>query len=141
MTIRRQARKDNDADTVVISFRLPRTLADKLDEIASGDTRSRANFVARTLAQAISLEPAIDTIATIQKLLCADIEKNPDGIQAEYGRGQLHGARWMLSAFFGDRAARRANRMACKKTGLPMPHVLPLQPDGQRYGFDMEAEF
>lgn len=128
-------------ETVVVSFRLPRSVVRKIDEIASGDTRSRANFIARILSQAVSLEPGIRTVESIQKLLCDEVGRNPNSIQAEYVRGSMHGARWMLAAFFGDRAVRWVNHRAREKTGLPMPNVLPMQADGERYGFDSEADF
>jgi hypothetical protein len=127
-------------NTVVISFRAPRDLVAQLDEIASGDQRTRANFIVNTLTKAVSLEPAINTIAQILPTLVELDRKSPDSIQTEYSRGLMHGARWMLSAFFGKRAVRRVNQLVRLRTQLPMPHVVALAEDGNRYGFDSEAD-
>jgi len=131
---------DEESETVVISFRAPRALVTKLDEIASGDQRTRANFIVSTLTKAASLEPAISTIEQILPRLVELHQKSPDSTQAEYHRGLMNGARWMLSAFFGDRAMHWVNREVKQRTHLPMPHVVPLAEDGNRYGFDSEAD-
>lgn len=127
-------------DTVVISFRAPRTLVTQLDEIARGDQRTRANFIVSTLTRAATLEPAVNTIEQILPQLVKLDQKAPDSIQTEYYRGLMNGARWMLSAFFGDRAMRWVNQQVKQRTHLPMPHVIALAEDGNRYGFDSEAE-
>ena len=129
-----------ESDSVVISFRAPRSLVNKLDEIASGDQRTRANFIVRTLTNAATLGPAIGTIEQILPRLVELDQKSPDSTQAEYSRGLMNGARWMLSSFFGDRAMRWVNREVKERTHLPMPHILPLEEDGNRYGFDSEAD-
>jgi len=116
-------------------------LVKELDEIAKGDDRTRANFVVRALSHAVSLEPAIQTIEQIVPRLVEEHEKNPDSIQAEFWRGVLSGARWMLMSFFDKRAVRWVNQQVREKTKLPMPHVVPMQPDGHRYGFDTEADW
>ena len=131
---------DEESDSVVISFRAPRSLVTKLDEIASGDQRTRANFIVRTLTNAATLGPAIGTIKLILPTLVELHQKSPDSTQAEYHRGLMNGARWMLSSFFGDRAMRWVNREVKERTHLPMPHILPLEEDGNRYGFDSEAD-
>jgi hypothetical protein len=66
--------------------------------------------------------------------------KNPDSMQAEFWRGAMAGARSMLLAFFGKRAVRWVNQKARERTKLPMPHVVPMQDDGHRYGIDSEAD-
>lgn len=131
----------SSGDTVVVSFRAPRELVAQLDEIAKGDQRTRANFIVRTLTHAITLEPAIVTIEQIQTRLVELAAKDPNSVQTEYYRGAMGGARSILSTFFGKRAIRWVNRRVRQRTGLPMPHVIPLSEDGNRYGFDTEADF
>jgi hypothetical protein len=133
-------RSEAEDDTVVISFRAPRKLVEELDKFASGDQRTRANFIVLTLSHAVFLEPAIQTIAQILKPFSEEHTKNPDSVEAEHWRGVMTGARWMLGAFFGDRTVRWVNRKVREKTNLPMPHAVPLQADGMRYGFDSEAD-
>jgi predicted transcriptional regulator len=97
-------------ETVVVSFRAPRELVTELDEIAKGDQRTRANFIVRTLTHAVTLEPAITIIEQIQARLVELASKDPDGIQTEYYRGAMGGARSILAAFFSKRAIRWVNR-------------------------------
>lgn len=130
----------SEPDTVVVSFRAPRSLISDLDELAKGDDRTRANFIVRTLSQAVSLEPAIQTMEQILPRLIEEHEKNPDSMQAEFWRGVMSGARWMLMAFFNKRAVRWVNQKVRERTKLPMPHVVPMQADGFRYGIDTEAD-
>ena len=128
------------SDTMVVSFRAPRSLVAELDEIANGDDRTRANFIVRTISHAVSLEPGIQTIEQILPRLVEEHEKNPDSIQSEYWRGAMGGARSVIMAFFGKRAMRWVNQRVREKTKLPMPHVIPAQPNGHRYGIDTEAD-
>lgn len=139
MTAKHKEPTDSD-ETAVVSFRAPRQLIAHLDEIAKGDQRTRANFIVRTLTHAATLEPAIVTIEQILPRLAELAEKNPDGIQTEYYRGAMGGARSMLAAFFGKRAIRWVDQQVRQRTGLPMPTVIPLSEDGNRYGFDTEAD-
>lgn len=137
-----QDRKAPDVgDTVVVSFRAPRELVLQLDEIAKGSQRSRANFIVRTLTHAANLEPAVVAMEQIQRHLVELDNKNPDSLQTEYYRGVMAGARDIIAAFFGKRAIRWVNHKVRERTKLPMPHVIPLSEDGNRYGFDSEADF
>lgn len=129
-----------DSDTVVVSFRAPRSLVKELDQIARRDDRTRANFIVRTLSQAVSLEPAVQTVEQMLPTLNEEHKKNPDSMQSEFWRGAMAGARSMLAAFFGKRAVRWVNQRVRERTKLPIPHVVPMQDDGNRYGFDSEAD-
>lgn len=129
-----------EGDTVVVSFRAPQKLVELLDEIAQGDQRTRANFIVRTLTQAASLEPGIDVIERILPRLLEEHDRDPDSVQAESSRGEMRGARAMIAAFFGKRAIRWVNQQVRQKTKLPIPHVVPLDRDGNRYGIDSEAD-
>ena len=141
MPAKKQIQGDGTADTVVVSFRAPRKLLDQLDKIAQGDQRTRANFIVRTLTQAVTLEPAIDVVGRILPMLVEEDKKDPDSIQTEFHRGLMAGARWIIGAFFGKRAIRWVNHQVRQKTNLPMPHTIAVAPDGNRYGFDSEADF
>jgi len=134
------ANDPSGSDTVVISFRAPRELVSQLDDIAKGDQRSRANFIVRTLTNAVTLEPAISVIKELQPRLVELAGKDPDGLRTEYRRGAMGGARSMLAAFFGKRAISWVNQRVREQTGLPMPTIIPLSDDGTRCGFDPEAD-
>ncbi len=141
MPVKRQKTTDSISDSVVVSFRAPRELVNQLDRIAQGDQRTRANFIVRTLTQAVTLEPAVEVIEQIQRMLVQEDEKDSNSIQTEFNRGLMGGARWILGAFFGKRTIRWVNQQVRKRTNLPMPHTIPLAPDGNRYGIDSEADF
>ncbi len=129
-----------EVDTVVASFRAPRKLVEALDEIAKGDQRTRSNFIVRTLTQAVSLEPGIEVIERILPRLIEEDQRNPDSPQAESSRGEMRGARAMIAAFFGKRAVGWINQRVREKQKLPIPHVVPLDRDGNRHGIDLEAD-
>lgn len=141
MTNVKDARSDPNEPTVVVSFRAPQSLVTKLDEFARHDQRTRANFLVRILGQAVTLDPAIEVVEQILPSLVEEDRKNQDSIQAEYLRGAMAGARSVISAFFGNRAMRWVNQRVRARTKLPIPHTIPLQDDGNRYGFDSEADF
>jgi hypothetical protein len=137
---KRKRQTPDTEESVVVSFRVPRSLAVELEEIAKRDDRSRANFITRTLTHAVSLEPAIQTIAEIVPRLLEEHEKDPNSIQCEYWRGMRRGASAMLDAFFGRRALRWVNQKVREKTNLPIAHAIQMDRDGNRYGFDSEAD-
>jgi hypothetical protein len=123
---------DVPADTVVVSFRAPRQLVEELDKIAQGDQRTRANYIVRTLTQAVTLKPAIDVVGRILPVFVEEVNKDSESIQAEFHCGMMTGARWTIEAFFGKRAIRWVNHKVRQQTKLPMPHTVALAPDGYR---------
>lgn len=133
-------RVDSPAESVVVSFRAPRNLVDQLDTIAQGDQRTRANFIVRTLTHAVTLEPAIQVIEQVMPALYREHCKNPDSPRCEGLRGELRGARAVAAAFFGKRAVRWIEERVRERTKVPIPHVVPLSEDGNRYGFDSGAD-
>ncbi len=141
MPTKKQKPTDLSSDTIVVSFRAPRDLVNQLDKFALGDQRTRANFIVRTLTQAVTLEPAIQVIEQILPMLVEEDKRDSGSIQTEYNRGLMMGARWVIEAFFGKRAIRWVNQRVRTRTGLPMPHAIALARDGNRYGFDSEADF
>jgi hypothetical protein len=140
MPIQKGSADDLEAQGVVVSFRAPRALVKQLDELARGDQRTRANLIVRILTHAVTLEPAVHVMEQILPILVKEDKKNPNSVQAEFYRGIMSGARWMIGAFFGRRAVRWVNTEVKQRTKLPMPHVVPLAADGNRYGFDSEAD-
>jgi hypothetical protein len=140
MAARKPAPTDSSGDTVVVSFRARRELVAQLDEIARGDQRTRANFIVRTLTHGLTLEPAIVTMEHILPRLVELAEKDSAGIQTQFYRGAMFGARSMLAAFFGKGAMRWVNGQVKKRTGLPMPTVNPPSEDGTLSTVDTEAD-
>jgi hypothetical protein len=81
---------------------------------------------------------AIRVIEEIVKMLKAEEAANPDSPQAEYARGGLWGAKWMLAALLGSGAKDDVLCTVRKRVG-PIPHIVGLAADGNRYGWDSDA--
>jgi hypothetical protein len=124
----------------VISFRLDKGTLDRMDALAEQELRSRGNMVM------VTLKRSTDAIVILQRHLEFLVEelhqeskRNPDSPQAEYCRGELHATKWVAALFLGERAKDGLLDAVRKKTGLPIPHIVPLASDGNRYGFDIDA--
>jgi hypothetical protein len=55
-------------------------------------------------------------------------------------RGQLHGAKFMLSELRGAAFKDHVLREVRKRIKKPFPHIIALAPDGNRYGWDSDAD-
>lgn len=74
----------------------------------------------------------------MRMLLEAERDNEREGIQ-EYARGGFHGAKWVVSALLGDRVKDEILSEIRRETGRPIPHIVGLARDGQRYGWDLDA--
>jgi len=124
----------------VISFRVPRDVLEKFDRIAEMERRPRASMIR------VMMENSINAITIVTRNLEWQVnvmheleEKSPDSPQLEYRRGQLHAMKHLLAIFFGEQTKDKILQTVREKTGLPIPHILPLGPDGERFGLDMDA--
>ena len=125
----------------ILHFRTDSELVERLDRLAADERRTRANLIEKLLADAIDLETPIRIIELIVNMLNSEVERRgEDSVQAEYIRGQLHGAKWMLAELRGSNVKGRVCDEIRKRTGRPFPHIVPLAPDGKRYGFDSDAD-
>lgn len=125
----------------VVHFRTDRELLERLDIVAAGERRTRANLIEKLLTEATDLEAPTRVIELIVKMLNVEVERRgEDSVQAEYVRGQLHGAKWMLAELHGSGVKGRVCDEVRRRSGRPFPHILPLAPDGKRYGFDSDAD-
>ena len=86
---------------------------------------------------------AIDVVTRhlewLVKNLHDEEQRDPNSPQAEYFRGQLHDTKWLLGVFCGERVRDGVLTRVRQQTQLPMPHIVPLDRDGNRYGFDSDA--
>jgi hypothetical protein len=125
----------------VLNFRTDRQLVERLDKLAAEENRTRANLMERLLSEATDMERAVRVVELIVRTLYSEVERRgEDSVQAEYVRGQLHGAKWMLDQLRGARIKDRVCQEVRKRTEKPFPHIVPLAPDGKRYGFDSDAD-
>jgi hypothetical protein len=125
----------------VLNFRTERELVERLDKTAAEENRTRASLMERILIEATDIERPVRAIELIVRTLYSEIERRgEDSVQSEYMRGQLHGAKWMLAELRGARTKDRVCQEVRKRTGRPFPHIVPLAPDGKRYGFDSDAD-
>jgi hypothetical protein len=124
----------------VVSFRISAQLLSRLDKLARKEMRTRGNMIMVQLHRSLSV---IDVVSQHLEWLVTNLHeeegKNPDSPQAEYFRGQLHDTKWLLRVFCGEHVTEEVIARIRRKTQLPMPHVVRLASDGNRYGFDSDA--
>jgi hypothetical protein len=127
-----------DRETVIVSFRAPIELAKRLDELAQGDQRNRANFVLKVLTSVASAhEPLVQYGAFLLKAFHDLRAKDPVSRETEFRRGEIAGWKRTLVASYGADIAEQIILRARELAKLPVPHSGTLAPDGSGYeGFD-----
>jgi predicted transcriptional regulator len=127
-------------DVEVISFRVPKDVLNKFDRVAEMERRPRASMIRALMENSVNAMAIVARNLEWQVKMMADLEaKHPDSPQLEYRRGQLHATKALLAVFFGERTKDRTLQMVRERTGLPIPHVIALDQDGNRYGWDSDA--
>ncbi len=124
----------------VISFRIGPQLLARLDKLAKSEMRSRGNMIMVQLNRSMATIGVVTRrLESLVKVLSEEEQRNPDSPQAEYWRGALHDTKWLLGVFCGEQVRDEVLARVRRKTQLPMPHVVRLDHDGKRYGFDADA--
>jgi len=127
-------------DVEVVSFRVPKDILGQFDRVAEIGRHSRASMIRAMMERSVKAVTMMTRYLEWQVKIMADLEaKYPDGPQLEYRRGQLHAMKAMLSAFLGERTKDHILQKVRENTGLPIPHIVPLDPDGNRSGWDSDA--
>jgi predicted transcriptional regulator len=127
-------------DVEVISFRVPRDVLEKFDRLAEMERRPRAGMIRAMMENSINAITIVTRNLEWQVKTMAELEaKSPDSPQLEYRRGQLHATKYLLATFFGERTKDLILQKVREQTGLPIPHIIPLDRDGNRHGFDSDA--
>ena len=131
---------DKDALTEVVSFRIGRNLLEQLDRMARKEMRTRGNLIMVLLDRSQKAKEVVGNhLEWLVKTLHEEEARNPDSPQAEYWRGELHAVKWMAALFLGEHEKAAILERIRRRTNLPIPHIVPLAPDGNRYGFDSDA--
>lgn len=131
---------DKEQLTEVVSFRMTAQLLARLDKLAKAEMRTRGNTVMVQLHRSLSGIGVVSKhLEWLVKNLHEEEGRNPDTPQAEYLRGELHDTKWLLGLFCGQHVREEVLARVRQRTGLPMPHIVPLAPDGNRYGYDVDA--
>jgi hypothetical protein len=127
-----------DRETVIISFRTPVELANRLDQLAQGDQRNRGNFILKILtAIASAHEPLVQYGVFLLKAFHDFRIKDPVSRETEFWRGQIAGWKRSLVTSYGADIAEQIILRAREAAKLPVPHSGTLSPDGSGYeGFD-----
>jgi hypothetical protein len=95
----------------------------------------------RVLAQAPELLRATELIELIVVSFYGEVQRKGKGSpQSEYLRGMLNGAKSMLAELRGQAIKEQVLNEARERIGQPLPSALALAEDGNRYGWDIEAE-
>jgi hypothetical protein len=127
-----------DRETVIVSFRAPVELVKRLDELAEGDQRNRANFILKLLtAVASAHEPLVQDGVFWLQAFHGSYAKSPVSSETEFWRGKIAGWKRSLVTSYGADIAERIILRAREVAKLPVPHSGTLAPDGSGYeGFD-----
>jgi len=126
--------------TEVVSFRISPQLLARLDKLAKSEMRSRGNMIMAQLNRSMAgIDIVTRRLEWLVSTLHEEEQRNPDSPQAEYWRGALHDTKWLLRVFCGQQVGEEVLARVRQKTRLPMPHVVGLDHDGNRYGFDSDA--
>jgi len=129
-----------NAGVEVVSFRIPKDILEKFDRIAEMEHRPRAAMIRAMMENSINAVTIVARNLEWQVNMMADLEaKYPNSPQLEYRRGQLHATKALLATFFGERTKDDILQTVRENTGRPIPHIVPLDPDGNRYGWDSDA--
>ncbi|HTW86497.1 MAG TPA: hypothetical protein VMD75_00700 [Candidatus Binataceae bacterium] len=126
----------------IITFRTGGELVKALDTLAAKEHRTRANLIEWLLTQDTNIERPVSIIALAVSSLYAEIEHagTADTAQSEFFRGHLAGAKFMLGELRGAVFKDIVLHEVRKRIKKPFPHTIPLAPDGNRYGWDSDAD-
>jgi hypothetical protein len=95
----------------------------------------------RVLPQAPELLRATELIQSIVCSFYHEVQRNGKcSTQSEYMRGMLNGAKSMLAELRGQATKQQVLNEARRSIARPFPTALPLAEDGNRYGWDIDAE-
>ena len=87
------------------------------------------------------IRQALSLIESIVMSFYDAVQRNgKDGPQSEYIRGMLNGAKSMFAVFRGHEIREVVLDEVRRRTGKPLPSIIPRAEDGNRYGWDMDAE-
>jgi len=101
--------------TVTISFRAPVELAGRLDKLAEGDQRNRANFILRVMtALASATEPLVKDGVFYLKAFHDCHKKSPVDRETEFWRGKVAGWKRTLVTAYGATIAEQIILRASK---------------------------
>jgi len=93
------------------------------------------------LPQTPELQRATELIQLIVCSFYDEVQRNGKGsVQSEYMRGMLNGAKSMLAELRGQATKEQVLNEARRGIARPFPSALPLAEDGNRYGWDIEAD-
>lgn len=127
-----------DRETVIVSFRAPVEMAKRLDKLARGDQRNRANFILKMLTAIASRhEPLVQDGVFLLQTFHGIYSKDPVSRETEFWRGKIAGWKRTLVTSYGADIAEQIILRAREVAKLPVPHSGTLAADGSGYeGFD-----
>lgn len=93
----------------------------------------------------LEARPELSEAASLIVAIVSDFDEalqqnGKDSLQCEYIRGMLNGAKSMLAKLCGAEIREQVIDEIRRRTGKPLPNTIPLAADGNRYGWDVDAE-
>lgn len=125
-------------ETDTVAVRLPKSIIAVVDARAHEDGRTRSNFLARVISRCVDDRLLLSILTTIIDGIERSESRGNDSYGEEFQRGQLHAAKWVITALLGEARKDYLLEMI-RKGGKPIPHSVGRLESGDRPGFDMDA--
>lgn len=127
--------------TEVVSFRVDSKSLEEFDRMAKDEMRTRGNMMTALLGRSLNVKKVLITnLEYLVKAINEEETRSPDSHYVEYLRGKFSSTKDALSLVYGKKEKDRVLSGIRRRTRLPIPHVVPLHSDGNRYGFDLDAD-
>lgn len=125
-------------ETETVSIRLPKSVVAAADSQAQDDGRTRGNLLARIVSRAVNDRLLVSILETIIDGIQRSVARGNDIYGEEFQRGQLHAAKWVITALLGE--SRKDYLLdEIRNSGRRIPHSLGRLPSGELPGFDSDA--
>ncbi len=96
-------------------------------------------MIAVLLNRSVALKEAwTQKLEYLVKMINEEQSKKPDTPFVEYHRGMLSTLKDTIASVYGEHEKDRILDEIRERTNLPIPHIVPLYNDGNRYGLDLD---
>jgi hypothetical protein len=111
----------------------------RVDALARESARTRSNYLARLIRRSVDAQLLPNIFESIIEGIRGAEKPEGDEFYEEFGRGQLHAAKWVVSALLGESRKDQILHEIRRRSGKPIPHIVGRDEAGNRAGFDSDA--
>lgn len=132
-----KAQLNEKSETVAV--RLPESVIECVDALARESARTRSNYLARLIRRSTDGRILTSIFENIIDAIRREEKASGDKFYEEFSRGQLHAAKWVVSALLGESRKDQILHEIRQRSGKGIPHIVGRDTEGNRYGFDSDA--